>query len=363
MIVKWLFFIGFYCLAPTLWSQCQQTTQSASTGTNDNRIGAIPWDNVGNIATSDNNNSTAGLLVLGTNTNYLVASGFNFSIPNNATICGISVSVERSRTGIGTISDNAIYLYRMGNDVGSNHAAGGAWPGSDQIATYGGENDLWGASWTPSDINNSGFGVAISVSLSLVSVLTSARIDHVTLSVYYSIALPVELTSFTATRNRDSVELVWHTATETAQSIFQVERSDNGLDWYPRHTQLSTGDSFGQLYQYTDHNNNQEESFYRLSYCDLDGDLDRSNIEKVPPLGYEDRVFFEMFPNPAQERVHLFTGTNAHYRISNLQGQVLQEGLLKSTPVTLSLHNLPKGYYSVTVIGRSDTMQKLLIKH
>lgn len=361
--LRWLICIGFCCITPALWSQCSPSTPSAGTGTNDNSIGAIPWDNLGNIGSSDNNYSTAGLLILGSNTNYLVASGFNLSIPNNATICGISVSIERSRSGIGTISDNAIYLYRQGNVVGSNHAVGGAWSGSDQVVTYGGENDLWGTSWTPTEVNSAGFGVAISAGLSLVSVLTTARIDQVTLSVYYSIALPVELTSFTAVRNRDSVELVWHTATETSQSLFQVERSDNGQDWYPRHTQLSTGNSLGHLYRYTDYNDTSAESFYRLSYHDLDGDLDRSNIEQVPPWKSGERLFLEMFPNPAHESVYIITEANVQYRISNLQGHILKEGFLNSSPGTLDLHDLAPGYYNISVTGRSGTVQKRLIKH
>jgi hypothetical protein len=86
------------------------------------------WTNVNNIKIQDGSDATTSLLV-GQTSQELQGTGYNFGVPANATINGITV----------------VIWYSSGN------------------VTHGGAADLWGASWTPSDINNSGFGVQVSV--------------------------------------------------------------------------------------------------------------------------------------------------------------------------------------------------------
>lgn len=152
----------------------------------DSSIGAVAWSNPGNAAASDDSWATAVIGAAVTPSEYLKATNFGFAIPTGATIDGISVSVERSATQANRVADNAVRIVK-GGSIGSTDKADGAtpWPTSDGAANYGGAADLWGETWAYSDINNSGFGVAISAA-STGSGTRTARIDLVTITVTYT---------------------------------------------------------------------------------------------------------------------------------------------------------------------------------
>lgn len=130
-------------------------------------------------------------------TNYLVCKNLDSNIPNGATIEGIKIYIDRynSFTGDGTvtITDDAIYLTKNGNDtVGNNKSVGTVWPSNDTdtYATYGGVSDLWGTTWTASEINNDNFGVMIGPTIEFVGLTgengSSAKVDHVYIEITYA---------------------------------------------------------------------------------------------------------------------------------------------------------------------------------
>ena len=130
-------------------------------------------------------------------TNYLVCKNLDSNIPNDATIEGIKIYIDRynSFTGDGTviITDNAIYLTKNGTDtVGNNKSVGTVWPSTDTdtYATYGGVSDLWGTTWTASEINNDNFGVMIGPTIEFVGLTgengSSANVDHVYIEITYA---------------------------------------------------------------------------------------------------------------------------------------------------------------------------------
>ena len=130
-------------------------------------------------------------------TNYLVCKNLDSNIPNDATIEGIKIYIDRynSFTGDGTvtITDDAIYLTKNGTDtVGNNKSVGTVWPSTDTdtYATYGGVSDLWGTTWTASEINNDNFGVMIGPTIEFVGLTgengSSANVDHVYIEITYA---------------------------------------------------------------------------------------------------------------------------------------------------------------------------------
>lgn len=175
-------------------AQCIQSGPfNATTFSNNASIGSVAWNSPGNAALSDNSQvqATQVLALFATaNTNYLVVQGLGLAIPAASTICGISVDIEHSAGGIslgGGIRDASVRIVKNGSITGTDHASPSNWGGSDAHATYGSSTDIWGVSWTPADINAGNFGVAIAASLNagLASVALSARVDHVTITVYY----------------------------------------------------------------------------------------------------------------------------------------------------------------------------------
>lgn len=110
--------------------------------------------------------SDAGLCPPTLLTYYLKATDYDFSsLPSSATINGIQVDIYKKRGGAtgAPVYDNEVYLIDgSGTFKGDNYAATGiAWETSITQATYGGPTDLWNTTWTPSDIKDADFGVAI----------------------------------------------------------------------------------------------------------------------------------------------------------------------------------------------------------
>ncbi len=159
-----------------------------TSGTNDNSYGSIAWSNPGNILSSDNSRASATLS--GTNnTNYLTATNFGLAIPDGATILGITVSVERVRSGgsSGNARDNVVRLVKSGSVVGDNKANTSTnWPTSEASASYGGSSDLWGTTWTPSELNASNFGIVFAATGSTESTNRVANVDHIQINVAYT---------------------------------------------------------------------------------------------------------------------------------------------------------------------------------
>jgi Tfp pilus assembly protein PilX len=163
-------------------------TRSAGAGTG--------WTSSGNIGASDNARATTAVGANGLSAN-LDASGFGFSVPADAIVTGIRVSVERGASTSGNIGDRDVYLVKAGTPLGTDHASAGDWNASDFVRTYGGSTDLWGTTWTPADINAGNFGLRFRVDNDAGSTVT-ASVDHIQITVYYELAPPASIGLFDA---------------------------------------------------------------------------------------------------------------------------------------------------------------------
>ncbi len=151
---------------------------------------SVDWTNVGGASGSDNN-YVESWLAMGEQTHIFKATAFGFSVPAGATITGIMVEVERlAGSGIDPLEDALVRIVKNGSVGGEDRSQGLPWPTSDETAVYGSDGDLWGETWTPADINASGFGFAIAVQNPCSIFCGSAvipYIDHVGITVLYSL--------------------------------------------------------------------------------------------------------------------------------------------------------------------------------
>jgi len=170
------------------------TTNYATTCVNQTGIGSIAWTNPGN-AISDN--STYATVSLSNNalSNYLVATGFGFSIPADAIISGIKVEWEKKSSSTSTNNkDNAIRIVKNGTIGTTDKSSTTAWSNlNDVYVTYGGNTDLWGETWTAADINASAFGAALSAKRTSSSSNTLS-VDAVRITVYYTSPTSITVT-------------------------------------------------------------------------------------------------------------------------------------------------------------------------
>jgi prepilin-type N-terminal cleavage/methylation domain-containing protein len=156
--------------------------------------GMISWGSVSAAQFSDNQYASAQTVYGGENSHFLLGTNFGFNIPSGATITGIVAHIERSYTGYGSCStalhDSYVLLAKGGTlqYSGSNKAGGDFWGTTDTVIDYGAEDDLWGSTWTPAEINSSGFGVAIQAQADETFFFTpqcNPQVDEITLTVYY----------------------------------------------------------------------------------------------------------------------------------------------------------------------------------
>lgn len=184
-------------------SQAQTAINSPASATNtmcafaySSSVGYTP---AGNVTASDNVYATAVHCdCCDQNTQCLTVSDFGFAIPAGAVINGIVLEVEKKRSaGIGgVVVDNGVQLMKAGATTGANKMDTSTdWPTIDTYVSYGSPTDLWGTTWTPAEVNASGFGAAFA-SISYVcgsTIVTS--IDQMRITVYYTTATGISQTA------------------------------------------------------------------------------------------------------------------------------------------------------------------------
>ena len=125
--------------------------------------GTAAWSNSANI---EGNSADASRVFSSTvvSSDDLIGSVFGFSIPAGSTINGITFSETDS-----SVNDSLIFtgikLMKAGSAVGTAKTlgTGNNLNSAGGTTTFGSSSDLWGTTWTASDINNSGFGVVMAV--------------------------------------------------------------------------------------------------------------------------------------------------------------------------------------------------------
>jgi len=148
---------------------------------------ANDWLNTTNLSADDGSEAqiTAATYDAGDISFRLFTRGFGFSVPVGATIDGVVVEIER-RCFAGAAADNRVQLTDdTGALIGSNKATATAWPGTAGIATYGSSSDVWGATLTPTIVNDAQFGVVVSVAASANN--TDIGIDFIRVTVHYTL--------------------------------------------------------------------------------------------------------------------------------------------------------------------------------
>jgi hypothetical protein len=141
--------------------------RNAGTIVDDATVGTISWTNPSNASVHDSTYAVATAIPASTGiSHYLKATGFGFSIPSTATILGVRVEIAGLASAVTSISVNSVKLVKAGTISGNDHAVDNTtvWGTANTMQTtpWGTAVDpLWGLTVTPSDVNDTGFGVAV----------------------------------------------------------------------------------------------------------------------------------------------------------------------------------------------------------
>jgi hypothetical protein len=360
-----------------------QTTvgpQNAGTGSNVDGPGTISWSNPGNITAAGSPYATAALTVSATS-EYLEGTNYGFSIPTNATIQGIQVTINRrssASTAGYSINDVTVSLIKGGTITGNNKATSTDWPTSLGTASYGSASDLWGTTWAPADINASDFGVALSVVNQSTIGSRTATVDYMQISVTYTVPLPIQMASFAANVVRDNqIEVAWRTVSETNNYGFEIyrKRGDAG-EWAKIGFVQGNGTTLApQSYTYVDAGLTFGKYCYRIKQLDLDGKAETFPVMEVTVgVAPEKVVLAQNYPNPFNPStlIEFVVPMNGHATMTvyNVLGQevaTLFDGNAEAGRINTARFDastLPSGLYFYTLrsAGQTETRRMLLMK-
>jgi photosystem II stability/assembly factor-like uncharacterized protein len=111
--------------------------------------------------------------------------------------------------------------------------------------------------------------------------------------------IPVELTLFTAEQQGTAVNLIWSTATETNNSGFEIQRSNDQISWGNIAFIPGNGTtSEKQYYSFTDMNVPSGKSYYRLKQIDYNGQFEYSPVVMITIIQVFEFELQQNYPNP-----------------------------------------------------------------
>jgi len=209
------------------------------------------------------------------------------------------------------------------------------------------------------------------------TIFTSSNLQYISL-IDYSV-IPVELTSFTAKLIDRNVQLNWSTATETNNSGFYIERSEDNLNFTTIGFEQGAGTTTEpRQYSFIDKAEISGTLYYRLKQVDYDGSFSYSRTVEVNnalPLEFS---LSQNYPNPFNPTTNISfqVPVNSHLTLKvydilgNEVATLIDE--FKSAgnhEVVFDSHNLSSGvyFYNLKAAGvngetYSSTMKMTVMK-
>ena len=216
-------------------------------------------------------------------------------------------------------------------------------------------NGVWRYTATTAFPYNSGNATNYFVDLSFTTIFT----------------LPVSLSDFKATTTNNNVLISWKTDHESNNKGFEIQRSNNGADWYAVNFVNGAGEgTTTRNYSYTDKGLAPGTYYYRLKQTDLDGKSTFSAIVTAPVSGKGNVSLFQNYPNPFSTstsiRFDLPTAQHARLSVLDLAGRevkVLTDKVNEagSHIVTLDAANLSRQTYLVRLQTDDGVLTKKIV--
>ncbi|TDE15622.1 BspA family leucine-rich repeat surface protein [Dyadobacter psychrotolerans] len=158
-------------------------------------------------------------------------------------------------------------------------------------------------------------------------------------------ALDVSLIRFDAHQEAGKVKLEWATANETDNDYFEIERSENALNWQVVNRIKGAGTvTSAKNYSVTDSDPLGGTSYYRLKYVDLSGIAGYSRIRAINTPG---PASHDLYPNPATTSITISGKPEGHLKMYNLSGLEVLQTEIKAEKQQISVGQLPAGTYII----------------
>lgn len=173
-----------------------------------------------------------------------------------------------------------------------------------------------------------------------------------------SAILPVKLESFTAKNNGTTVVLNWITAQEINSNVFEVERSNDGINWTKvGEVAAKENSNVASKYSYSEVVKGGGSYSYRLNMVDIDS---RSEYSPIVKISFNNPISatVKTYPNPATQFFAIDGVAGAtQVMVVNMNGAVVKviNGYVANTKVPLN--GVIAGNYIVKVSGTNGASQ------
>ncbi len=174
-------------------------------------------------------------------------------------------------------------------------------------------------------------------------------------------SLPVELKTFTATFQQESVLLRWNTASETNNQGFEIQHSTNGINWQALGFIAGYGTTLDEKhYTFLHRSPHFDKNYYRLRQMDFDG---ASEFSKTVFVSMENgKVKSCFFPTVTSGVINIESDWDELGQISvfSASGQlVMSTGQVSQ----LDLSALENGMYLVQLKSEKGIVTERILKH
>jgi len=166
---------------------------------------------------------------------------------------------------------------------------------------------------------------------------------------------PVELSTFSAQVQNSQIFLEWLTLTESNNFGFEIQKSDDGINFVKIGFVPGFGTSTAtHLYKYTDEENLHEKYYYRLKQIDSNGNFEYSEVVIVDTRIPEKFQLSQNYPNPFNP------DTKIEYSITeNSDVQLIIVDLLGREITKLVDSQQNAGYHTVKWEGKDSNGMKV----
>jgi hypothetical protein len=176
-------------------------------------------------------------------------------------------------------------------------------------------------------------------------------------------ALPVKWLSFTAEKNASGNLLNWKVNGETSRTMYEIQRSRNGLDFIRLENILARGQQISG-YQYTDHRPFAGMNYYRIKETE-GGREYYSRIISIRNDNKNQQV--EIAPNPVTDGLLRFGFVNADAQpfdvnIINTDGRLMLAHKQTDSYGVFNISNLPAGTYYLVVKREKELYKTPFVK-
>lgn len=281
---------------------------------------------------------------------------FDFGINNIGTadvsISDLVYSIERSNTGYQTYT---IELFINGSSEGIIQTE--TYTGTSEVS----RNLVFSPVYELPSGQTASFRVRVSDYQGDVNIACNAGGNNGTFRfidpIIFGMPLPIELSSFNVKKSNGDALLVWTTETEIDNARFEIEHSDNNLNFIKIGDIEGAGDSFNQIeYSFLHRNTIKGNNYYRLKQIDFNGSYSYSNTKSI---FIERNNTNHLYPNRASQKITLViaeSGFDSNVEIFNLTGQSIFKKKFNplETTIPIDISNLQPNLYLLKLSSNNN---------